>query len=372
MASGFNSGRTLGTVLMITGAALAIVAVAWLGVNAASGDLEPGGFVLGLFFLMLFILPLLLVGYYIRQRGAAEAVQESTFEDRCRLFERDRITRQTLRREATRAATVVGARLGQLEGESADLLRQTQQTLDGLAEGMAQPVAEADWLHAASLSAQDVRDKERYDDLLLAGLRRIQETAGGSGPMEPATAKALLELARSADRQFALRQDLLLRGRRLPSVSPIHLLRATIPERGQVDPESLRPGGAVSLDTADYLVTAHLTYFVEGRSWHGLVLRGEEGERRLQLQPGADRALFMEAAALASLPDTVEESGSASVSVDSLSGRAEGVVVDYRFNVGGADRVGWWERWPEGEKGFAGQWILMSDLQFWPAAVGSE
>gem|GEM_PF-6173693 len=172
MASGFNSGRTLGTVLMITGAALAIVAVAWLGVNAASGDLEPGGFVLGLFFLMLFILPLLLVGYYIRQRGAAEAVQESTFEDRCRLFERDRITRQTLRREATRAATVVGARLGQLEGESADLLRQTQQTLDGLAEGMAQPVAEADWLHAASLSAQDVRDKERYDDLLLAGLRR--------------------------------------------------------------------------------------------------------------------------------------------------------------------------------------------------------
>jgi amidophosphoribosyltransferase len=31
---------------------------------------------------------------------------------------------------------------------------------------------------------------------------------------------------------------------------------------------------------------ARLTYFAVGREWYALALRGEEGERRLQVEPG--------------------------------------------------------------------------------------
>lgn len=206
MADSFNSGKALGTALVITGLALAAVAVAWLMANVLSGALQPGGFVLGLFFLTLFILPMVLVGIFLRRRGAAEAAEVASFEERRKLFEGDRILRQTLRRESGHAAELVGSRASQLQGEASELLKQVQRVLEGLAEEASQPVGEADWLHAAFLGPQDVRDVERYDDLLLAG-------------------------------------------------------------------------GAVTLGTSDYLVTAHITYFAEGRRWDALILRGEEGER---------------------------------------------------------------------------------------------
>ncbi|MHB0870077.1 MAG: hypothetical protein ACYC5J_11570 [Chloroflexota bacterium] len=366
------SDRLLGTGLIVAGLILGALVVLWLMVNAAAGALEPGGFVLGLFLLVLFMVPLLLTGLYVRRRGAEEAVSAASFETRRTLLERDRLFRHLLQRESQRAFQSVSARASEAQGEAAVSLRQAQQSLEGLADDAAQPVREADWLHATTLGSQDARDVERYDDLLLAGIRRIDEMAEQEeAAVQPEMARQLQDLARSAARQFDLRQDLVLRGRRLPSVAPLHLLRAEIPGRRPVAPESLGPGGAVSHGAQDYLVTAHITYFAAGRDRHALVLRGQEGERRLLVEPGSDRALFLEPVATSRLRGGTVDSGSASASIDSLSGRAEGVVMDYRRTEEDGE-AGWWERWPEGERAFLGREERLSTFEFWPAAVGSE
>lgn len=365
--------RTLGLALIGAGLLLGLVAVAWLAVNALAGILEPGGFVLGLFFLMLLILPLVIGGVYVLQRCSEREARAASFEKRRELLERDRIFRQTLQRQARRAAESVAARAAEVQSEISGLLHQAQRILEGLAEEAAQPVPETDWLHAAPLEPRDARDVERYDDLLLAGIRRVREEADGWSDGDPGVrAQRILELARSAERQFALRQELVLRGRRLPVVGPLQLLRAEIPARRPVAPDALRPGDAVSRGEHDYLVTAHVTYFAEGRVWHGFVLRGEEGELRLQVEPGADRALLMEPVGMERLPGRVVARGTASASVDSLSGAAEGVVVDYRLAEAEGDRVGWWERWPEGERAYAGERVGLRELQFWPGAVAAD
>lgn len=373
MGEGFSGSRTLGTALIVVAAILGVVALAWLAANAAAGALEPGGFVLGLFFLLLFILPLVVVGVYVRRQGAAREAAAASFQERRKLLERDRMFRHTLQREAGRVAERLSARASESEGEEAALLRQAEQALRGLAEGAAQPVMEADWLHATTLGPRDVRDVERYDDLLLAAVRRIREMAErGMEAQRLDVALGAVELARSAERHFDLRQELVLRGRSLPRVAPLHLLKAETPAGEELAPESLRPGDAVSWGIQNYLVTAHVTYFAEGRSWHALLLRGDEGERRLQVEPGADRVLFMEPASAAQLGGRVEAQGSASVSIDSLSGTAEGMVVDYRRIQGEGGRVGWWERWPEGERAYSGEQIGLGQLDFWPLAVRGE
>lgn len=364
--------RSIGTALIALGAALGVIAVGWLVANAASGILGPGGFVLGLFFLVLFIFPLVAAGFYVRRRAALQEAAAVSFEGRRRLLERDRIFRRTLEREARRTARLLEAGAAEAPEEVAELLRRGRESLEGLAEEASQPVGEADWLHAAALEARDERSIEGYDDLLLAGIRRIREEVERlPGMQRPEAARELLELANSARRQFTLRQDLLLRGRRLPPVSPLHLLRPEIPERRQVAPESLHPGGAVSRAAHDYLVTARIAYFAEGRSWCALVLRGEEGERRLQVEPGASRALFMEPVDPGRLGGRVAERGSASISIDSLSGTADGIVVDYRLVESEGGQVGWWERWPEGERAYTGERVELREFEFWPAAVGS-
>ena len=221
-----------------------------------------------------------------------------------------------------------------------------------------------------SLGPQDVGEVERFGDLLLVAMRRIREMAASPDGLDAPAARHLLDLAKSARRQLALRDDLLLRNRRVPSVAPLQLLRAEASEQGRVTPESLRPGGAVSLGTCDYLVTALVSYLAEGRRWHALILRGEEGERRLQVEPGADTATFMEPSRVEDLPDHVGDSGTASVSIEGLAGQTEGVVVDYRLTIDDGGHVGWWEHWPDGERCYLGRRVLLSELRFWPAAVG--
>lgn len=372
MADSFNSGRTLGSVLLFAGIALGAVALAWLVTNVATGALQPGGFVLGLFFLMLLIMPLVLAGFFLRRRGAAETVEAASFDERRKLFERDRLFRQSLQREATRTVVLLGTKSSETREGISETLKLTQRSLERLSEEASQPIAEADWLHAATLETQDALEVERYGDLLLAGLRRIRETVTGKITLDEPEAKGLLDLARSVERQYTLRQDLLIRGRKPPAVSPLHLLRAELPGDRQIVPELLEPGGAVSHEDRDYLVTAHVTYFDEGQEIHSLVLRGEGGTRLLLARPGDNRVLFMEPVEISQLPELVEKSGTASVTIDSLTGKAEGVVVDYRLTVGLHGRLGWWERWPEGEKAYAGQALRSSEFQFWPSAVWSD
>jgi hypothetical protein len=372
MGASYSSGRMLGTVLLAMGVVLGLLGVAWMVANAAAGILEPGGFVLGLIFLSVFVVPMVLAGLFLRRRGAVDEVDAIAFEQRRKLFERDKIFRQLLQRESHLAGDLLGKMASGSEGETGESLQEARLALVGLEEAASEPVREAVWLEAAPLDPGDARNVARYDDLLLAGIRRIRDATGRGQRPDAATALELLGLARSAQRQFALRQDLVLRGRSLPASSPLHLLKGEIPERGRTAPESLRPGAAISMGADDYLVTARLTYFAEGREWYALALRGEDGERRLQLEPGADAALFMEPTKADLLPGKVEESGTASVSVDGLGAGAEGVVVDYRRMRGEDGLAGWWERWPEGERAYAGRRIGLNELQLWPAAVGGE
>lgn len=365
--------RTLGLGLVVVGGVLGLVAIAWLVVNAAAGILQPGGFVLGLFFLLMFILPLVVAGFWVIRRSEAQKVVADRFEERRTALERDRIFRQSLLVQVRRAAELLRERADEMGGDAGGDLKRAESVLEGMAAEVSDRVSEADWLHARAVTADDMKDVERYDDLLLAGLRRIRDEAQQPmGTGEAGLARRILELARSAERQFALRQDLLLRGRKLPRVSPLHLLAGGFEERGQVDPESLGPGGAVSHGSEDYLVTGHVTYFSEGRSWHALVLRGERGERRLQVEPGARDAVLMDSVPAAQLSGAVESRGTASVSVDALSGSADGVVVEYRRTKESDGRIGWWERWPEGERSYAGEEMRIQEFQFWPAAVGAE
>ena len=169
--------KGLGNGLIAVGAILGFVGILWLVTNGIAGILEPGGFVLGLFFMLLFVLPVVVGGMYLRGRAGEETAAEATFEGRRRLLERDRMVRQTLSRQATRAAEAVRERSGREAGEAAELLGEAARALDGLAEDAASPVSEGDWLHATELGPEDEREVARYDDLLLAALRRVQEEA---------------------------------------------------------------------------------------------------------------------------------------------------------------------------------------------------
>lgn len=372
MGDSYGSGRMLGTALLAVGLVLGLLGVAWMAVNAASGALEAGGFVLGLIFLSVLVVPLVLVGWFLRRRGAVEDLEAADFGQRRRLFERDKIFRQVLQRESHLTGELLGSVAAGLDGQAAQSLRQAQSALAGLREAASEPVKESVWLEAAPLDPREAGKVARYDDLLLAAIRRIREEAGEGQSLDAGAAQGLLRLARSAQRQFALRQDLLLRGRGLPAVSPLRLLKGEVPEPGRIAPESLRPGAAVSLGADDYLVTARLTYFAEGREWHALALQGEGGERRLQVELEAPAVLFMEPIGAGRLQGPVDQSGTASVSVDGLAASAEGVVVDYRRTHEADGRTGWWERWPEGERAYVGRGLRVSELQLWPSAVGTD
>ena len=242
MDASYSAGRMLGTALVATGVVLALLGVAWMVADAAAGILEPGGFVLGLIFLSVFVVPMVAAGLLLRRRGAAEDVDAAAFEQRRKLFEQDKIFRQLLRRESHVTGDLLEGMASGSEGKAAEPLRQARLALAGLEEAASEAIGEAAWLEAAPLDPRDARNMARYDDLLLAGIRRIRETAGGGQRPDAATAQELLGLARSAQRQFELRQDLVLRGRSLPASSPLHLLKGEIPEPGRIAPESLRPG----------------------------------------------------------------------------------------------------------------------------------
>ena len=369
MGDSYSSGRAFGTILVATGVALGILGLVWMIANARAGLLETGGFVLGLAFLSVLVVPMVLAGLFLWRRAAVEDQDTADVQERRRQLQSDEVFRHLLRMESHHAGELLAAAASRAEAGARESLLQARTALAQLEDAASRPVMEAAWLESAPMDERDMRNVARCDDLLLAGLRRIRDAAAG-GALDLSAARELVDLAHAAERQFALRQDLLLRGRSLPAVSPLRLLKGEQPDPAGTRPESLRPGAAVSLGPDDYLVVAHITYFAEGREWHALALRGEGGERRLQLEPGADTALFMEPVETGSPPGSTEESGTASVSVDGLEGGAEGIVVDYRRTRADGNLTGWWERWPEGERSYTSRRIGLSELKLWPAAVG--
>ena len=233
-----GSGEVLGKSLIAIGGLLGLVGLAWLGVTAASGDLQAGGAVLGIFFLLIIVLPIVAVGFYAMRQGEERQSSITGFDERRRVLEKDRLFRHTLYLQTARLAELFQRRAGEAPLETAKSFREVQSLLAELSAGAGEKVSEAQWLQAAPLAPGDARDVERYDDLLLAAVRQIRQAGDRleSNPQDAETAQRMMDLARSAERQFALRQDLVLRGRKLPAVGPLQLLGARLPDGHQVEP----------------------------------------------------------------------------------------------------------------------------------------
>jgi hypothetical protein len=72
-----KSGRTLGILIILGALALAAGGIAWLASQAAGGQLQTGGAILGGIAGMVVVLPLLGVGIVMLVRSGQEAVQEA-------------------------------------------------------------------------------------------------------------------------------------------------------------------------------------------------------------------------------------------------------------------------------------------------------
>ena len=144
---------------------------------------------------------------------------------------------------------------------------------------------------------------------------------------------------------------------------------------------------------SDFLVRARLTYFAGGRTWTAYQLHDGRQERWLEARSSGTELGWYElrpqAAAMDTSAETTtfegttfrrQESGAATVSVESAAGRQDGVYVEYaRYfadDGGGASpRRLLVERWPDGVRTLLGEPVDVADLQFWsrpPATLPSS
>lgn len=68
-------GKVIGLILVLAGLAVGLVSAVWLGTVRAAGQLDAGGFTLGLALLTVLVLPLLGVGAFLFSRGQSESRQ---------------------------------------------------------------------------------------------------------------------------------------------------------------------------------------------------------------------------------------------------------------------------------------------------------
>jgi hypothetical protein len=178
------------------------------------------------------------------------------------------------------------------------------------------------------------------------------------------------------------RRDLLVRGRRAPSVAPSVLVRAGTPARGLPALQELAVRDAVTVEGADYVVEGAAIYFAEGQTWKLLHLAAAGADERgqwLYIGPGGlDVALLDEVASppTQGLQHDARElrpvaSGTATVDLESPAGSARGVLVSFT-RYGGNESVGLVEDWPDGARhAYAGKTIHVDDLEVWPSTDGS-
>ncbi len=335
------TGRTLGYGLLGGAALLALLIVAWLAVSGAQG----GGIVLGLVLLVILAGPLALAGFVIVSRQPAEAAAEAAFASKRRVIEADRLFRRELAPELRQAARQPGLPTQRLEDLAEDLERSTYDT--------------AEWYDAVQLSDDDMATMKRYEDLVWDRVRSLR-SAGD-------TEQRVRELEEALDQ----RRDLLIRGRRAPTVSPSVLARSGAPARGADALRDLALADAVTAEGIDYLVESVGSYFAEGQTWklaHLSPAEPAKPARWLYVGPAASEvALLDEAPPAAQLPQVA--SGTASVDVTSKAGSARGALVTYARFAG--DKVmAFSEQWPDGSAHtYAGDLIDADDVEVWPAQV---
>ena len=380
-----TTGGTLGLGLMALGGVIGVLFVLWLIANLATGALQVTGAIFSLIFVALIALPLVGAGWYLRQRGAVEAVEAQTFTARRGILDSDRVLRRELARELEQRNAGLLTAAHTLPPEQAAQVEGAGRRLQEVARNVTNPGYDTTtWLEqtAAQLDQPALDNIRRYDDLVLEEARRLGDLERDLG-RDPQAAAQLESRVSALASHVREREDLLGRGRRAATMSPQELLAAgTQLRRPLATPLELRLGDAVSYESSDYLVRALLTYFAGGRSWRAYQLHDGRQERWLEVRAqGADTAWYAPHAPVADSGISVEvdgvafqqqETGSTSVSIESAAGAQEGVLVDYRrYTAPTGDRL-LAERWPDGPRALLGRAVAPEDLQLWTKPPAAE
>ena len=373
-----TTGSALGTGLLILGAALGALIVLWLLVQVATGAAQAGGFVFGLFFLVIIALPLVGAGWYLRQRGAQEVVEAETFAERRSILDDDRVVRRELGRELDQRVAGLLEAVHRLAPDDASLVQQVRRQLQEVSRDVRDPGYDATtWLEstASRMDATQIANVRRYDDLVMEEARRLADVERQLG-QDPQAARRLEASADLLSQHVREREQLLGRGKSAAALSPQEMLAAGTQVRRQLaTPLELRLEDAVSYEGSDYLVRGVLTYFAGGRSWNAYQLHDGKQERWLEVRrQGAETAWYAPRSPVPDQAETVAvdgesftrvENGSASVGIQSGAGTQEGVFVDYaRYSSTLGDRL-LLERWPDGPRALLGRDVAPEDLQLW-------
>jgi hypothetical protein len=387
-----TTGGLLGTGLLALTAVLGVLMVVWLLANLATGQLNVGGFVFGLLFLAIIALPIGGAGWYLRQRGAQEAAEAALFSARRAVLDQDRVVRRELARDLQQRIEALAQLLPGLPEPAARPVEATVRRLRDVVADVSRPAYDATtWLEqtAGTLGPEQLESIRRYDDLVLADARRLEQVERELA-QSPEAAARLAESAELLATHVREREALLGRGRPAATMAPQELLAAGLaPRRALASPLDLRLDDAVTYASADFLVRAIATYFAGGRTWRAYQLFDGRRERWLEVRAGgADLAWYdlHPPAALHESGDaaTIEgddvvpgevfqlaESGAATVSLESAAGKQDGVYVEYRRYTGSAGARLLVEQWPDGRRLLHGSTLAREDLQVWSRTAAS-
>lgn len=388
-AAGMTTGGLLGTGLLALAAVLGVLMVVWLLANLATGQLNVGGFVFGLIFLAIIVLPIGGAGWYLRQRGRQEAAEAALFSARRAVLDQDRVVRRELARDLQQRIEALAQLLPGLPEPAARPVEAAVRRLRDVAADVARPAYDATtWLEqtAGTLGPDQLESIRRYDDLVLADARQLERLERELA-QSPEAAARLAESAELLATHVREREALLGRGRPAAAMAPQELLAAGLaPRRALASPLDLRLDDAVTYGSTDFLVRGIATYFAGGRTWRAYQLFDGRRERWLEARAGgADLAWYdlHPAATLHESGDTVTldgddvapgetfqlaESGAATVSLESAAGRQDGIYVEYRRYTGPAGARLLVEQWPDGRRLLHGSALAREDLQVWSRA----
>lgn len=380
---GGTTAGMLGTALMAFGALLSTLVVIWLIVNAASGLLQAGGFVLGLFVLAILAFPLIGGGWYLRGQAGREAAEAAAIGRRREVLDRDTGLRRQVMREIDQRLGTLEDLIGRLPPAQAAVLRRAARRLADVRGDLARPAyTAATWLSSgAGLMAEQLATARRYDDLLLAQTRRLADHED-TLERDPAAAGRYVESVEMLAQAATEREALLATGREAARLRPQELLAAARTPRRTPEAVSLSVNDALTYERRDYLVRARLDYFAGGRRWQMYQLSDGRDERWLSVRlEGSELAWlaaddrYDDAPAHEVTVDgerlALAEQGDATVSIDSAAGHQDGIHVTYRLYAGGTSRVVV-EQWPDGPRSLAGQTIERDEIDLWTRPAAGE
>ncbi len=247
------------------------------------------------------------------------------------------------------------------------------------------PRGYAGWFDAAQIVEEDLDALTKFDAALASGVPQLQAaidqiaTALKAKQGVDDAISACAELLDTLNTQFDQREQLLASGKK-PTfdifsnlASPLQALKAkTQPPADFTALSNLKLNDAVSYDGADYIVSGKIAYNAANSKFWAFLLKDAGKERWLRVGPGEEIAVCdeIDMSLPSLLPDSLERdgqifaqdvSGSASVTVEGVSGSRRGTV-DYARYSAGDSRI-WVEDFGKDSRTMLGKIIDASDIK---------